>query len=510
MFRFRFQVLGFGLWQQTVREQALVLDQIIISEPGVDVTVREDSWWNRLVATWIGFINSFTTNFSMISEGLEGEDYITVWIGGITGGRDQAMALNSMVMRDFTSVYGIPVNLQLVGTGVVLVATLAGRGPDITLSVATGEPVDFALRNAVMNLRRFDDFEDVAGAFCHETREFTGGRFFPGTIMPFQFYREDGTGIPGVYALPETVDWPMMFYRIDVLQEEGVNPSVDLLTWQSIRELYPSLLASNMEFGMPSTIGMFLSILYQMGGELYREGLVAVNFDDPLTLEAYRYFAAFFLELGIPRDFDFVNRFRTGEMPIAIAGYGQFNMISIFAPELRGRWNMVPIPGTEVPCPSGTLNPDGSPVMIINNAVAPGAVAGAIMMAQTELPYESWQFLKWWTDADAQFNFGRTLEAVMGAAARHPTANVEAFMRLPWPAEIRQNLLAQASQMRGVPEAPGGYYVGRHFGFATNDVLNDNVHDRQDARQRLLRATIHINNEITRRREEFGLSLDPR
>jgi len=520
--QFRDQLLTFGLWGQTVREQALVLDRIVISEPGVEVNIREDNFFDRFWAMLIAFINSFFTNFSMINEGVEG-DYITVWIGGITGGRDQAMALNSMVMRDFTPVYGIPVNLQLVGTGVVLVATLAGRGPDITLSVGTGEPVDFALRNAVVDLTRFMDygFEEVVGTWHPEHGEFRGGRFFPGSILPFQFNNEYnnaarmGPDIPGVFALPETIVWPMMFYRIDVLQDIGIDPARDLRSWQNIRERYPELLAQNMEFGLGNTLPIFTMFLYQAGGQLYRDGLVGVNFDDPLTLEMFRYYTSFFLEIGMPRDFDFVNRFRTGEMPIAIADYTQFNMISIFAPELRGRWAMVPVPGMYVYDPvtgERLMGEDGLP--LIDRTVAPGGlvggVGGAIMMHSAVSRgnhYNAWQFLKWWTDAQAQFNFGRQLEAVMGAAARHPTANMEAFEMLPWGAAARQALNEQAQYIRGIPEAPGGYYVGRHFTFAMNDVLADNVNQRMDARQRLLRATIYVNNEITRRRTEFGLTL---
>jgi ABC-type glycerol-3-phosphate transport system substrate-binding protein len=508
---FRDSVLGLGQWMMTVREHALVLDRIIITAPSEQPpNIKEDNFLDRLWVILIGFINSFITSYSMLSEDLEG-DFVTVWIGGATGGRDQALAFNQIIVRDFTSVRRgadnkhIPVNLQLVGTGVILVATLAGRGPDLTLSVGVGDPVNFALRSAVEDLTQFPDFWEVTE------------RFFPGTLTPFMLDKEDGNGV-GVYALPETAVFPMLFYRTDVLQDIGVDPD-ELRTWQSIIEMYPELLAQNMEFGLPSTFGTFMMFMYQMEIELYRDGYVAANLDDPRSLEAFRFFTDFYLEFSMPRDYDFANRFRTGEMPVAIADYTQFNLISIFAPELRGRWNMVPVPGFEQICPV-------TQEMIGINAIVPIGVGGAIMMANSRLKDDAWEFLKWWTDADAQFNFGRQLEAVMGGAARWNTANMEAFERMPWTAEIRQNLATQIGLMqndmperfmvgdivpgfglKGVPEVPGGYYTGRHFDFARNDVLNDNVNDRQDPRQRLLRAVIYINNEITRRREEFNMSL---
>jgi hypothetical protein len=535
--RFRDQILGLGTWMMTVREHALIVDRIIISEPGHNVSVKEDNFLDRLWVIIVQFIDSFFTNYSMLSEGL-GSNYVTVWIGGATGGRDQALAFNQIIVRDFTSDpngtigRNIPVNLQLVGTGVVLVATLAGRGPDVTLSVGVGDPVNFALRSAVADLTQFDDFwcqghRDTGKCERHTLLgcNYVSCRFFPGTLTPFFLDKEDGRGI-GVYALPETATFPMLFYRTDVLQDIEIDPT-ELRTWQNIIEMYPELLAQNMEFGLPSNFGTYMMLLFQMEGDLYKDGFTGVRLDEKLALDAFKFFTDFYLELSMPIDFDFVNRLRTGEMPAAIADYTQFNMISIFAPELRGRWNMVPVPGFERECAV-----TGETII---DATAPLGVGAAILMETSRNKQDAWEFLKWWTDADAQFNFGRALEAVMGPAARWATANIQAFERMPWTAEIRQNLQTQIGLrgdpsrigedvwrghmdpafvvdgveprfgLKGVHEVPGGYYTGRHFDFARNDVLNENVNNRQDPRQRLMRAVIDINNEITRRREEFRM-----
>ena len=54
-------------------------------------------------------------------------------------------------------------------------------------------------------------------------------------------------------------------------------------------------------------------------------------------------------------EYNFINRFRMGEMPLGIANYGEYNTLSVFAPELRGEWGMAPVPGG-LACPTGRIN----------------------------------------------------------------------------------------------------------------------------------------------------------
>src|SRR5699024_532229 len=122
---------------------------------------------------------------------------------------------------------------------------------------------------------------------------------------------------------------------------------------------------------------------------------------------------------SIPVLYDFANRFRTGEMPIGIADYSTFNYLSVFAPELKGLWEMVPVPGT--------VKDDQS----IDRAVSSSGVA-SIIMKDSDKQEEAWEFIKWWTSADIQAKFGTELESIIGVAARYATANLEAVELLGW------------------------------------------------------------------------------
>jgi ABC-type glycerol-3-phosphate transport system substrate-binding protein len=196
----------------------------------------------------------------------------------------------------------------------------------------------------------------------------------------------------------------------------------------------------------------------------------------------------FYTNYGLEREFSFVNRFRTGEMPIGIADYTTYNLLSVSAPEINGLWGMALLPGIK--------QADGS----INN-VAPSGGAGAVIMNAAEDPGAAWEFLKWWTSADVQYRYGTELEAVMGTGARYNTANIEAFKRLPWTAADRKSLLRQMDMTQGTPQVPGGYYTSRYLDFAKIAVYDQ----KQNPKDTLLEYVDEINGEIRQKRLEFGL-----
>lgn len=159
--------------------------------------------------------------------------------------------------------YGINVNVQLVDMNTLLRAELAGEGPDVAIQVAntngiagavlnTGNdtPVNYGLRNAVLDLTQFEDFDSVSG------------RFYDSALTAFGF---DGS----VYALPETQTFPVMFYRKDILAELGMEIPQ---TWDEVKVTMSVLAKNQMEFGMLPTEQVYAMLLYQNGGEYYNEG----------------------------------------------------------------------------------------------------------------------------------------------------------------------------------------------------------------------------------------------
>jgi ABC-type glycerol-3-phosphate transport system substrate-binding protein len=402
----------------------------------------------------------------------KGADIIEVWM---IAGRDQSTILKAMIDDTFTPMTGIKVNVKLVAPDAVMPAVVAGTGPDMALTMPQGDPVNYAIRSAVMDISGFPGYEDVI-------KELN-----PSVIEPFRF-------AGGVYALPETQYFHVMFYRKDILEELNIElPD----TWDDLINILPVIQKNNMNVGIPSVatndvasidFSNFLAHLFQRGGRLYNEDGSRTLLDSEIAIEAFDVYTKFFTHYKTPTVFNFVNRFRTGEMPLGFADYTNFNTLEVFAPELRGLWGFSRMPGLK--------KPDGT----VDRSVSTGTFASMIFSA-TKHPDLAWEFLKWWISADTQLRFGRELESIMGAAARYPTANYPAFLRLAWGSQQMAVLDEQRGWTVGVPEVPGGYFVSRHITNAARRILNEGM----DTRETMLDYTLTINDELIKKRKEFGL-----
>lgn len=228
-------------------------------------------------------------------------------------------------------------------------------------------------------------------------------------------------------------------------------------------------------------------MLYQNGGYLYAEDGKASGMDEAEALSAFRSWTKLFSQYKLPVTYDFVNRFRSGEMPIAVQDYTAYNTLEVFAPEIKGKWSISLVPGT--------VSAEGS----MNRSVASGGTS-CFILADTEYPERAWEFISWWTSADIQSKFGQRVEDKLGAAARYPTANIEASSRLPWSNEFYNVLSKQWKWVVGTPEVPGGYFTGRHL----NNAFRSVVYKNTDPTETMLEYVKTINEEIDEKQAELA------
>lgn len=480
--RYKINVGSLGTWVLTVREQPLEIDYLVVASPEQEMPKPEAGFFEKTTHEIGSFLYSFIEDYSTIGNVAEDggdEENITVWIGT---GRDQAQVLKAMIDDTFTPETNINVNLNLVQMDVLLPATLAGQGPDVAMQVDNQTPVNYAMRNAVADLSQFPDFEEV------ETR------FRESGILPYRFEE-------GVYALPEQQLFSMLFYRKDIFEELELEPPQ---TWEEFFNIIPDLQKNHMDVALPlvqdpGAEGVqniipnetFTMMLYQNDGELYLDGDKKSGLGTETSIEVFQDWSKLYTNYKLPLRFDFPNRFRTGEMPMGIDEYSFYNHLSVSAPEIRGLWEFVPIPGT--------LQENGE----IRREVGSSGT-GVIIMEQTDKKDASWEFLKWWTSKDVQVRFGREMEGLMGAAARYPTANIEALEELPWPVRDYEQLEEQWQWVKGVPEVPGGYFTGRHLDNAFREVVNDGTNPREALNDYI----IYIDDEIRSKRREFNLPIE--
>ncbi|MFC4810950.1 extracellular solute-binding protein [Paenibacillus sp. GCM10023250] len=470
----KINVGSLGAWILKVREQPLEIDYFIVASPEQHMPKAKGSFLAKANYELKSLYHSFFEDYSSIGNTSEKQRSVTVWIGT---GRDQAQVLKALADESFTKETGINVDLKLVNNNILLQATLAGQGPDVAMQIANDIPVNYGMRNAIVDLTQFSDFNEVSK------------RFRDSATVPYQFN-------DAVYALPEQQVFEMLFYRKDIMKQLGVQVPQ---TWDEVYKLIPVLQKNHMEFTLPiaQTTGVsgmepskaFAMLLYQMGGQFYTDNGAASSLDSEIAMNAFDQWTDFYTNYKLPLQFDLPSRFRTGETPMGIADYTLYNTLSVSAPEIRGLWDFAPIPGIR--------QEDGT----ISREVASGGTA-VMMLKQARDQDAAWEFMKWWTSKETQVRFGREMEGLMGAAARYPTANIEALKELPWPMQDYLNLEKQWQWVRGVPEVAGGYYTGRNLDNAFREVINNGTNTR-DA---LYDYVQEINREILLKRNEMKLN----
>ena len=309
---------------------------------------------------------------------------------------------------------------------------------------------------------------------------------FPEAAMiPLTLYKTiDGVTTEEYYGLPDKLDFSMMFYRKDILSDLGLEIPK---TWDDLLAMIPVLQYNNMEIGIQKDIYTFI---HQSGNEVYSNNGMTINFDDRGVLNAFTKLCNMFTQYSLPYQYDFANRFRTGEMPIGITSYGMCNQLEVFATEISGLWGFVPLPGY--------MQEDGT---IVNTSNA--GVSGCLMLAGCDNPENAWEFMKWYTGKEFQATYSNDIVALMGISARPLVANVEAIKELPWTSEELKNINGQLANLKAVPNYPGSYYLARYIDFAFLAAYNDGA-DPADA---LLSYVNTINKELTRKRTEFGMDV---
>ena len=109
--------------------------------------------------------------------------------------------------------------------------------------------------------------------------------------------------------------------------------------------------------------------------------------------------------------------------------------------------------------------------------------------------------MKWYTDTYFQVNYSNERVAILGDAAKTPTANMQALEELPWTSNEYKQLMAQMDKLAAIYNFPGSYILERYTTFAFLDAYNNGL----DPVDSLLGYINTINKEIIRKRTEFDL-----
>ncbi len=512
---FKANITSLGSSLLTLTEGKLDIDYLVVTGAGAVPKTPKSNFVLKFVHEIRSFFISFFVDTTQLGDVYDKDDehLIEVWV---TTGRDQSEILKTMVDDSFIPMSGIHANVKLINADALLNAVVAGNGPDVVLTIGNTLPVDYALRNANVNLMKFPDCEEVLS------------QFHPSA---YEGYKYDG----GVYALPEQETFNLMFYRKDILEQLGVEPPQ---TWDDLIAILPTLQGNNLEVGIPypsiqaPDMTAFYSMIFQNEGRIYNDKGTKTEIDSEAGIAAFKTYTSFYNSYNLPTIYDFTSRFRSGEMPIGIANYSLYNTLAVAAPEIRGLWEFTYLPGTEKVDGNGNTYIDrstgvgGMCCMMISKGSTDFVTTEALntfygdsseedkaellkdrnkkVLRNIQRQADSWEFMKWWVSSDTQVRFGREMEAILGASGRYTTANIEALKQLSWSSKQLNVLLGSLEDTVGVPEVPGSYYTSRHVINGIRKVINS----KEDPRETLIDYARKINDELTRKRQEFNLPVE--
>lgn len=433
---------------QEMKNMALDLDCIVVAAPGKECARNTAGFFKK---TWFGaqrFAASFLLDYNTAG-GMKGEENLTIWVNW---SRDQTLVLNSLINSHFTPDSNIGVTVRMTNAS-LLQGIMSGNGPDCSLSDSRTTPVNLAMRGALVDLTQFEDYDEVSKWFVD------------GAAEPYRYG-------DGIYGLPSTQQFYMMFVRTDIFDQYGLEIPK---TWDEFVDVASILMMNNMQVGLPyvelkdigqvnggvASLNIFPSLLLQKNLSLYNKDMTGTSFNEVETMKVFQEWTDYYTKYNLPKEYSFFNRFRIGLVPLAIQSYAQYSTLAAAAPEIKGRWVMAEIPGT--------VQADGS----INNAQA-GFGSACMILELSEHKEAAWELLKWWMSEDIQYRYALDIEAILGVAGRYTSANVDATMKLDWGKDAETTMLNQWNDVEEIIEIPGGYYVSRAIDQAFWNVLSMN------------------------------------
>lgn len=401
------------------------------------------------------------------------ESHIQVWVNRP---RTYVEIMQKMIDEKFTPETGIEVDLSIMTDAQKLILSNAsGDTPDIATGINYSIPFDLAIRGSLVDLSKFDNYKEVFG------------RYSEGLLVPSVVGE-------GLYSLPETMNFYVMFYRTDILSKLGLSvPN----TMDELIAMLPDLQMRGLNVYYPTAAMLVMRnfhgttpIIYQMDGALYGDTALDILVDSEATVEGFTELTELFTLYDLPVDVpNFYQHFRNGDLPIGIADFNSYNLILNAAPEIANSWSIAPVPGIE-----------DEETGEVKRYMSGGAESTVMFSSDDEREQKAWQFMEWWSRADIQAEFGQRLQILYGDEYIWPTANLEAFERLPYPTSDKDIILTQAQYILETPRLLGSYMMERELSNAFNDV----VVNGDTVRSRIDEVAKTVLRETERKLEEFG------
>ncbi len=429
---------------------------------------------NFFASTWMA-IERFGYSFfgTSYSASNVNEEHLQVWVNRP---RQYVEIMQKLVDEQFTAETGIKVDLSLMTDANKLVLSNAsGDTPDIATGINYAIPFELGIRGALVDLTKFENYREIFG------------RYSEGILVSSVI--DDG-----LYSLPETMNFYVMFYRSDILEKLGLEAPD---TMDDLIAMLPDLQMRGLNIYYPTASMLAMRnfhgttpLIFQNGGSLYGRTALDLTVNDEASIEGITQLTELFTLYDLPVDVpNFYQHFRNGDLPIGFADFNSYNLILNAAPEIANSWEIALVPGI-VDEETGE----------INRYMSGGAESTVMFASNDEREQQAWQFMEWWSRADVQAEFGQMLQIMYGDEYIWPTANLEAFAQLPYPTAHKNIIMEQAESILEAPRLLGSYMLERELSNAFNDIVvnGDTLRARVDDMVKT------VDRETRRKLEEFG------
>ncbi|MCR5032905.1 MAG: extracellular solute-binding protein [Lachnospiraceae bacterium] len=457
-----------------IGDNDLAIDRIYLYQEGAKLP-RGLSLFGAAKVSLTRFFDSFFGQSYSASNAEE--SHIQVWVNRP---RTYVEIMQKMVDEEFTPETGIEVDLCIMTDAQKLILSNAsGDTPDIATGINYSIPYDMAIRGALVDMTRFDNYREVFS------------RYSDGLLVP-------SIVGDGLYSLPETMNFYVMFYRTDILGKLGLTPPD---TMEELIAMLPDLQMRGLNVYYPTAPMLAMRnfhgttpLIFQNGGALYGETAMDITVDSEETVEGFTQLTELFTLYDLPVDVpNFYQHFRNGDLPIGIADFNSYNLILNAAPEIANSWAITLVPGVEDEASGEILR-----------YMSGGAESTVMFHSDEEREQKAWDFMEWWSRAQVQAEFGQRLQILYGDEYIWPTANLEAFNLLPYPTSDKDIIMEQARYILEAPRLPGSYMMEREMSNAYNDV----VVNGESIRSRIDDVVKTVKRETQRKLEEFGFLDD--
>ncbi|ACJ76354.1 bacterial extracellular solute-binding protein [Thermosipho africanus TCF52B] len=456
-----------------LKKQPLGIDKIFIYSNDRFVENSQSKFLINSYAELYKLFLSFTNKneyYSVYEK--SSDDELSVWVNRPV---QYVETLQYLIDSDFTRKYGIKVKLSIMQNEQKLIlASAAGNTPDVALGISSWIPFDLAIRGALYPLSNFPDFVDTLKDDYNLE-----------TLLPYVLENK-------IYGVTEAQNFYVLFYRKDILEKLDIPIPQ---TWEDVKKILPEIQRRGMNFFIPmceQTTKFFNTtapFIFQAGGRIYTKDGLKAAIGEEKAVKGFELMTELFSIYGLPEQVaSFYNSFRYGLIPIGVADFANYILLSNAADEIYGLWDIAPSPGI--------INEKNE-----NVRYQVASDRADVIFKNSNKKEQAWTFLKWWLSKETQVKYARMLVNRYGPEYMFNTANISAFNELDYfPENHKKVILEQWRWIKEVQRHPGGYMTEREV----SNIWNAVVIEGKSLRPTIDRAEILINRELERKLAEFG------